>query len=182
MKGAPVMGEYSFVCGFKGVFSLISKKLVQKRTRIKTINPQNNTTVTSVWNHNREMTCQELRNHVNWRGKLDLSQKQIGNWAILRFFPCPNVLKLFLAFFGGSNKNTAKPRFIFSGSKATARVVERREGQYYLFLRKIRNRNFDFHVFESFQFVFRKEHFLVFQKHFWNTLPVKGLLVQFSIH
>ena len=47
MKSTPVMGESSIVLTFKGISCPISKKLVQKRTRIKTINPQNNKTVTS---------------------------------------------------------------------------------------------------------------------------------------
>ena len=53
MKATPVMGESSIVLTFKGITCPVSKKLVQKRTRIKTINPQNNKTVTSVSEQSR---------------------------------------------------------------------------------------------------------------------------------
>ena len=89
MKSTPVMGESSIVLTFKGISCPLSKKLVQKRTRIKTINPQNNKTVTSVWIYNREMTCQERRNRVNQRGSQIFRKNKL---AIERFFRSPLAL------------------------------------------------------------------------------------------
>ena len=166
MKSTPVMGESSIVLTFKGISCPISKKLVQKRTRIKTINPQNNKTVTSVWIYNRGMTCQERRNRVNQRGSQIFRKNKL---AIERFFRSPLAL-MFWRWFWRSlavQRRILRSPGVFSARATLQRgVVERRGGPCPLFLRNIWNENFDFHVFESLQFVFRRKTF----SGFWKTL------------